>query len=151
MRILALDPATVTGWATCYLQRWHTGVINPSSRTEVDSLMEMIVLPFGVQAVVIEDCYMGANPATLKKLAVIQGRLLERLEAEEIKTLVVPATTWQAHFSITGPRVERKRGAMAVARNVLKVTGKITQDEADAACLWRYGMDLYECMPESFV
>ena len=132
---VAFDAAHKCGMAT-RADKIYSCTFDASDHAEVSA---SVAIAQGKKVAVIEDCYLGKNVATMKSLAVIQGRLTQACESVGMRVVTVPASTWQAAYGITGSRTERKRGAMRVAKMI--GGDPKNQDEADAICL----LDYAEC------
>lgn len=74
------------------------------------------------------------NIQTFKKLAHVQGVILELLTSLKIDYEVVPSNRWKSICGIKGAhRQEQKRAAQEYVKKVFNVNP--TQDEADAICI----------------
>jgi len=142
-RYIAFDAAYSgpTGWACQYGNSdWAFGNVDPMGSHNVLDLMRD-VQELGINAVVIEDCWLGTNPATHKKLALIQGRISQCADIVGMPWHAVPPSVWRSSFRIRGDREGCKAQARGLAfymtRHEFVVTkgrrGKPGLDETDQA------------------
>ena len=79
--------------------------------------------------------YLGV--LTYKKLAQLQGVIINLCISEGIEYVLVSPSRWKKFCGIKGKyRDEQKKNAMLFAENI--TPKKITQDEADAICIGYY-------------
>lgn len=133
---IGFDAATVTGYAYVAgrtTQYWVTGVLDALDRMELEHVVQAAV-DAGCTHAAIEDPYLGANVATLKKLTRIADRIQSQCERCGMKVLLITAQKWQSALDISGKRADRKLGARRMAAH-LTGSEPQTQDEADAVCL----------------
>lgn len=87
----------------------------------------------------VEDAAVGVT--TFKALAHLQGVLINLLLENKIDYKIVPSSTWRSHCKITGKtRTDKKRSCQLKIKEWYKVN--VSEDEADAICIGRYGADL---------
>jgi len=143
-KLIGIDPATRTGWAYRGPEGWCVGTV---AAVGPGSLREMVrvfrgAYDAGVRSAVVEDCFLGNNLNTLKRLAHIQGRVCSALEGCGITPRMVQPRSWKAlmlrvaGFAVTG-RDPQKLRALVVADRVGAVCRN--NDEADAVCICLYG------------
>lgn len=160
-RILGIDQATkVSGWSIFDGEKLvHYGLYETSftNRDEkiadvknwLRSMIEMwrpdlVVLEdiqyqkrFGEEYV--EDAAVGVT--TFKTLAHLQGVLINLLLENKIEYEIVSSATWRSHCKITGKtRNDKKKSCQLKIKEWYGVN--ITNDEADAICIGKYGADL---------
>lgn len=132
-RLVAFDAATRTGWAYRADGQWTTGTLDPTKSATVASMLRK-AMTAGVDQVVIEDCYLGRNVATVIALARIQGRILAVCEALGLPVRFVSPNTWKARM--LGGRRHRTTDKKASLQRAWKLGAQVTNDdEADAVCL----------------
>lgn len=138
MKVLAFDVAKrKTGWALQpFPGRWETGIVDVADARALAAVIAR-AQAVGVEKAVLEDCYLDrGNVRTLKALQAAQTRIRVACEMAGLDVELVYAQTWQAAYSITGRRPDRKLGAQRVAHAL--GAGALTEDEADAVCLADY-------------
>ncbi len=138
--ILAIDPATKTGWAFKYKDYWMCNTVlasNARLRAEILGHARLA----GCTHVICEDQHLEQNPATFKFL--IELRKDWEWECKNAGMIVLPpvlATVWQkAMLNIGGqacPVGETKKASIAVAR-MLGADPK-DDNQADAVCIAEY-------------
>lgn len=142
-RYIAFDAAFSgpTGWAyQDGIGNWVFGNEDPMTRHDVIDLLR-VAQSFGINAVVIEDCWLGTNPATHKKLALIQGRISQCADIVGMPWHAVPPSVWRASFRIRGDskacKAQARGQAFYMTGHEFVVTkgkrGKPGVDETDMA------------------
>lgn len=159
-RVLGLDQATkITGWSIFDgTELTHYGLYETSYSNRDEKIADMknwlitmlenwkpdyVVLEdiqyqkkFGEEY--IEDAAVGVT--TFKALAHLQGVLINLLLENKIDYEVVPSATWRSHCGITGKtRNDKKKSCQLKIKEWYNVN--ITNDEADAICIGKYGVE----------
>ena len=139
MSAIGFDTASRTGWA--YRDRsglWRVGVCDPTRTLGLQAIIGD-AKRCGCTIAAVEDCYLGKNVRTLKKLQDAQTRIVLACEAHGLDVRLIPPQEWQADLGLTGDRDDRKFGAMRIAKILLgKQKIQLTQDMADAVCIADY-------------
>lgn len=156
-RVLALDQATkISGWSL-----WDNddlvkyGVFKTKSVDTVDRLIEVrqwlynLLINYKPDIVLLEDIQLQntvngkktdgvVGVTTYKALAELLGVLQVTLREQGINFKVVPSSVWRSDVGVKGwSRVDRKRSAQTLVRDWIQTN--VTEDEADAICIGRYG------------
>jgi len=153
MKILAIDQARKGAWAVFDTQTKaleHYGVWEfpnriypfPKAVHEITSLIDGLLKEHGIGAVYIEDVSLGPNPQAFKRLAQLQGALINLFEQlSEADTTrgsgiaygIVPPTQWQT-FCGALQKHRTKELSLAFARERFGIS---TEDHnlADAICI----------------
>lgn len=152
--VIALDQATnVTGYAI-----FVNGDLKEFGHTKFDGdylvrivqLRDMILnliqeykednLTFAIEDIQLQKIpgsTQEANVLTYKKLAHVQGVLLELFTELYVDYIVVPSATWRSTCNIKGRlRADKKKAAQEYVKNTFGI--KATQDEADAICIGQH-------------
>ena len=163
-RILALDQAThLTGWSIFDNgQLIKYGIFKTDKKDEIErySIIKNWLINMinnwkpdlvGLEDIQLQDfsqqggIYSKGNVVglqTFKKLAQLQGVLLETIFNNNLQYNVCSSSTWRHHCNIKGKsRIDRKRGAQLLVKKNFDVT--VTEDEADAICIGKYLSDIY--------
>jgi len=147
-RYIAFDAAYSgpTGWAyQDIIGNWCFGNVDPLTAFGVLDLLRDAQM-LDINAVVIEDCWLGTNPATHKKLALIQGRISQCADIAGMPWHAVPPSVWRSSFRIRGDREGCKAQArglafymtgheFAVAKSCRGKPGVDETDQAEAVLL----------------
>ena len=72
----------------------------PKAVHEIVCLVEGLLKEHGVDAVYIEDVSLGPNPQAFKRLAQLQGALINLFEQHGISYGVIPPTQWQSFCGV---------------------------------------------------
>lgn len=159
-RVLALDQATkISGWSLWddeTLLRY--GVFKAKSKDTIDRLVEIrqwltnLIINYKPDIVLLEDIQYqqkiegkavfngeAINGVTVyKALAELLGVLQVSLREQGVDFKVVSSSTWRADVGIKGKtRTDKKRSAQVHVRDWFDIN--VTEDEADAICIGRYG------------
>lgn len=146
MRLLALDQASkTTGYAIfddgnlVLVDKFTFNTPNIDERlVQIRTFINGLIDVYHIDEVVYEDIQQQNNVAnnvqTFKVLAMVYGVVSELLAERKIKHGSILATSWKSTLGIKGrTRPDQKRAAQLY---VLDNYGlKVTQDEADAACI----------------
>jgi hypothetical protein len=80
---------------------------------------------------------------TFKSLAWLQGVLLDLLYEMEMEYKLAHTGTWRKYCGIKGKsRADKKKSAQLLVQDFY--SKRVTQDEADAICIGRYGISLFK-------
>jgi len=135
--VIGLDPAIKTGWAYVIDGQYVWGTVDPYDTQAMEAVIRDAV-DHGVSTAYVEDAYLAKhNVRTLKSLIRSQTRAVLACERYGVTVVMVPATVWQAAWSIHGKRADRKQAAVLIAERI--APGKKTSDEADAVLISEYG------------
>ena len=144
--LLALDQATrVSGWAVFkegkLIDFGHFTVddeeIGPRL-LKIENFIKNKIKEWDIDTLAFEDIQMqasvGNNVQTFKKLAQVQGIIIELAEEEKLDYSIISSNTWKSTLKIKkqGRAAEKKQAQEYVKENY-KVSP--TQDEADAICI----------------
>lgn len=155
-RILSLDQATITsGWSIFDNQSLVSYGANTSkgkdsiekiSNTKywVASLIEkwkpdeVILEDIQLQSGVNKENFVGdTNVVTFKKLAHLQGTIMNYVFEKQIPFRIVPPATWRNYSQIKGKyRTDKKKNAQLKIKNFYDIS--VTEDEADAILIGRW-------------
>lgn len=160
-RLVALDQSTyTTGWAVFddnQLVKYGVFNITGENATERIEKFRQWLLSFLItwqpQAVIIEDIQLQNKDSnqfsevvgvtTYKTLAHLQGVILNVLYEKNIPCDVAHTAKWREYNSIKGrSRSDKKKSAQLCVDKIY--ARKVTQDEADAICIGRYGLSLHK-------
>ena len=151
-RILAFDQASITsGWAVfdgeilVKYGKWSSEGTHSTERiAKTKYWVASMIQKWNPDEVVFEDIQLQkfgeGNEAvlTFKKLAHLQGVLKNYCYENQILYSIVPSATWRAHVEIKGKtRQDKKKSAQLKVKRFYDIS--VTQDEADAILLGRYG------------
>ena len=151
-RILAFDQASITsGWAVfdgeilVKYGKWSSEGTHSTERiAKTKYWVVSMIQKWNPDEVVFEDIQLQkfgeGNEAvlTFKKLAHLQGVLKNYCYENQILYSIVPSATWRAHVEIKGKtRQDKKKSAQLKVKRFYDIS--VTQDEADAILLGRYG------------
>lgn len=151
-RILAFDQASITsGWAVfddeelIKYGKWSSEGTHSTERiAKTKYWVASMIQKWNPDEVIFEDIQLQkfgeGNEAvlTFKKLAHLQGVLKNYCYENQIMYSVVPSATWRAHVEIKGrTRQDKKKSAQLKVKRFYDIS--VTQDEADAILLGRYG------------
>lgn len=151
-RILAFDQASITsGWAVFDEEvlvkygKWSSEGTHSTERiAKTKYWVASMIQKWNPDEVVFEDIQLQkfgeGNEAvlTFKKLAHLQGVLKNYCYENQILYSIVPSATWRAHVEIKGKtRQDKKKSAQLKVKRFYDIS--VTQDEADAILLGRYG------------
>lgn len=151
--LLALDQSTqVTGWALFENGKLiQQDTFNPTGELEIrltklrawlDKFLDKY--PKEIE-VALEEIQLQNIPGqskdfgvtTYKKLAYVQGVIIELLTSKEIKYTIVPSVSWKSACGIKGKaRKEQKENAAKYVESVYGI--KPIQDICDAICIGHY-------------
>jgi hypothetical protein len=135
---------------------WLFGTVDPMARHAVIDLLRD-VQSAGIEAVVIEDCYLGENPNTFGLLSEVRGRISAYADLVGMPWHKVSANTWRSGFKIYGKRepckaeARRQAGLMTGHEFVVRKKTKTKVDETDMAeavllCDYANRVGAYEAM-----
>lgn len=128
MRILAVDQARHGGWAVLdcgskelvdYGTWSFDGTKYPFAKAvmKIEELVSNIIQTHSVDAVYIEDIQLRSNVATLKKLAQLQGVLINLCEKNEYTYSLVSPSSWQSFCLDYLRRINERNTAIPVKKS----------------------------------
>ena len=159
-RTLVFDQATnTTGWAVFDDNKLvKYGVFNTKGSSSEQKINEMkywirdMISSWRADRVVIEDIQLQnfeeenlntIGVTTFKALAHLQGVLIDLFYENKIPYKVAHTGTWRKHNGIKGKsRADKKKSAQLLVKEIYQK--EVTQDEADAICIGRYGLTLFK-------
>lgn len=158
-RILALDQATrISGWSIfdnedlVKFGLYETTLKETEERiNEVKNWLINMVQNWKPDHIYIEDIQLQqlskkqevdsdniVGVTTYKVLAQLQGVLIDSIFELKIPVSVISPATWRAHCKINGKtKSDKKKSAQLKVKEWYDVS--VTNDEADAICIGRYG------------
>lgn len=149
MHLLALDQASrVSGWSVYYDNKLIAiGKFSVDDEDIGKRLLKIrmevrrLLVDYDIDYVIFEDIQLQGNVAnnvqTFKVLAEVYGVISELLTELQIPYSTVLATVWKPVVGIKGKsRDEQKRNAQKYITEKYNI--KVTQDEADSACIGEY-------------
>ena len=156
-RILAIDQATITsGWAiyendALYKYgKWTTdgkGHIERVSKTKY--WLASMISKWQPDLIILEDIQLqkfdgqSEGVLTYKKLAALQGVLINYIYESGISYQIIPPATWRNFNEIKGrTRNDQKKNAQLKVKRLYDIS--VTQDEADAILIGRYGANKHK-------
>lgn len=99
-----------------------------------------MIQKYNPDLIILEDIQQQDNVLTFKKLAWLQGVLINYLYERDFNFEVVSPATWRAHSEIKGKdRQSKKRHAQDKVKELYDVS--VTQDEADAILIGKWAAD----------
>lgn len=152
-RILAFDQASITsGWAVYdeeNLIKYGTYTSDGKNSTNRIALTKewvaSMIMKWNPDEVIFEDIQLQKfgseegqeNVLTYKKLAHLQGVLVNYAYEINLPFKIVPPATWRSYSEIKGKyRTDRKKNAQLKIKKLYDVN--VTQDEADAILIGRW-------------
>jgi Holliday junction resolvasome RuvABC endonuclease subunit len=104
--------------------------------------IQSIILSQNITQIVLEDCYLGVNPATFRVLARLQGIVLAVAGNAGIPVDLFTASEWRnivgrrANIKLSyKKRADCKAASLELARKLLPSRDVVSEDIADAVCL----------------
>jgi hypothetical protein len=80
---------------------------------------------------------------TFKALAHLQGVLIDLFYENKISYKIAHTGTWRKHIGVKGKsRTDKKKSAQLIVKELYQ--RDVSQDEADAICIGRYGITLFK-------
>ena len=170
MNILAIDQARNGAWSvfdseTEELVEYGTFSFDAKKYTyakailHIEELIESVIRAFNIKFVLIEDIQLRVNPQSFKKLAQLQGVLVNLCERRKLLYGLVAPTQWQNYCRARGRNTtEIKKNVTAIEQSGKKETkmlsiqfvrdqfGIKTENDnlADAICIGMYGVKNFE-------
>ena len=159
-RTLVFDQATnTTGWAVFDDNKLvKYGAFNTKGSSPEQKINEMkywvrdMISSWRADRVVIEDIQLQnfeeenlntIGVTTFKALAHLQGVLIDLFYENKISYKIAHTGTWRKHNGIKGKsRADKKKSAQLLVKEIYQK--EVTQDEADAICIGRYGLTLFK-------
>jgi len=159
-RTLALDQATnVTGWAVFDNEKLVSyGVFkNKEDKTEIkiNNLKHWfsdMCAAWKVDRLIFEDIQLQnfeggpmntIGVTTFQILAQLQGVLIDVAVEEKLPFKLAHTGVWRKYNDIKGKsRADKKKSAQLLVKNTY--SREVSQDEADAICIGRYGLTLFK-------
>lgn len=174
MDILAIDQARNGAWSvfdgkTEELVEFGTFSFDPKKYTyakailHIEELIGTIIKAFDIKLVLIEDIQLRVNPQSFKKLAQLQGVLVNLCERRKLLYGLIAPTQWQNYCRARGRNTaEIKKNVREVADTGKKETkmlsiqfvrdqfGITTENDnlADAICIGYYGVKNIEVVEQ---
>ena len=151
-RVLALDQASITsGWAVfddenlVKYGKWTSNGNDSTSRiAKTKYWVASMIQKWCPDKIVLEDIQLqkfgeqGEAVVTYKKLAHLQGVLMNYFYEKDIPCEILAPATWRAYSEIKGKtRTDKKKNAQLKVKRFYDVS--VTQDEADAILIGRCG------------
>lgn len=147
MIVIGIDSASRTGFAAVKRdgareELLEHGVVDGTDALAIERFAECVTGRHRIDAVAIEDNYLGAegkgNPVTMKALARMVGRWQQAFEVRGVETCLVLPQVWQSavlkgFMHARSDRATRKKAAKIWARGMFHVSA--TEDECDAIVL----------------
>lgn len=171
-RLLALDQATqISGWSLWDGDKLiKYGIFQATSKDTIERLSQIhfwllnLILNFQPDVVILEDIQMQdfsgkakeekiskydtIGVTTFKSLAELLGVLQVTLKESKIDFKVISSQIWRKGVGIKGrTRADRKRSAQHLVKEWYDIN--VTEDEADAICIGRYGIE--NCVPPKII
>lgn len=115
-----------------HLRRWLNNIINTLEEDIEVAIEDIQLQQFEPNGTGRQSKDFGVT--TYKKLAHVQGAILNLLVARKIKYSIIPSSSWKKTCKIKGQhRNEQKKMAQQFVKETYNI--KATQDEADAVCI----------------
>lgn len=159
-RTLVFDQATnVSGWAVFddnKLIKYGVFTSKGSSSEQKINCVKLwfrdMITAWRADRVVMEDIQLQnfeegnlntIGVTTFKALAHLQGVLIDTCYEMKIPYKVAHTGTWRSYNGIKGKsRADKKKSAQLLVQELFQ--RKVSQDEADAICIGRYGLTLFK-------
>ena len=149
---MAIDPATITGWAWKGRDIWECGSTWAPSVTALIPLAKVE----GVTHAIVEGGYAGPNPQTTMMLAEIRANVKRDCREAGLVVIEVPPMTWKTAVLSQGGHLPKdtkaqKKLAIMVAETPVAngglgaklprgKRGKIDDNAADAVCICAWAL-----------
>lgn len=161
-RILSIDQATkITGWSIFdNVKLIKYGLYETSFEEEAHRISEVknwlinMINNWKPDLIQLEDIHYQrrfsdlkepddiVGVTTFKALAHLQGVLINTAYEKGIDYKIVSPSTWRAHCGIKGKsKADKKKNAQLKVKDLYDVT--VSNDEADAICIGKYGADTF--------
>lgn len=152
-RILAFDQASgISGWSVydddelIKYGAQDSGAIHSTEKImKTKSWVANMIQMWKPDLVIFEDIQLQKNERgeeqvlTFKKLAHLQGVLQNYCYENGFIFKMVPPQTWRAHSKVKGStRTDKKKSAQLIVKKLYDI--KVTEDEADAILIGRWGV-----------
>lgn len=159
-RTLVLDQATnTTGWAVFDDNKLiQYGVFNANGSSSEQKInivkywVRDMISSWRADRVVIEDIQLQnfeeehlntIGVTTFKALAHLQGVLIDLFYENKIPYKIAHTGTWRKYNGVKGKsRADKKKSAQLIVKDIYQ--RDVSQDEADAICIGRYGLTLFK-------
>lgn len=159
-RTLIFDQATNTsGWAVfddnklvSYGSFTTKSDLSEQKINDVKYWFRDMIIAWRADRVVIEDIQLQnfeegnlntIGVTTFKALAHLQGVLIDTALEMKMPIKCAHTGTWRKYNNIKGKsRADKKKSAQLIVEDIYN--RKVTQDEADAICIGRYGLTLFK-------
>lgn len=159
-RVLAFDQATgISGWSVydddklIKYGKWDSnGASSVDKISKTKCWIASMIQSWRPDLVVFEDIQfqpfngqeqgvdVQTNLMTYKKLAHLQGVLMNYCYENGFTYKIVPVATWRAHSGVKGKyRADRKQSAQLIVKKLYDVM--VSQDEADAILIGRFAAE----------
>ena len=158
-RILSIDQATnVSGWAVFDNKKLvKYGVFSSPHASSLEKINDVknwllnMIISWRPDRVIIEDIQYQRNydggadgvvgVTTFKVLAQLQGVIENLFFTNKVIFDVAHTSVWREYNSIKGKtRADKKKSAQFIVKELYGIN--VSQDEADAICIGRYGLSL---------
>lgn len=153
MKILALDQASSKTGFSIYnenkkllkygvfdihdIDEKHNGSLFYQEKIEnVKMFLDRIICEYTIDLVVIEDIQSQSNINTYKKLAWLQGVLIQYLYSNKIQFKILSPSEWRKILKIKGKsrkRVDIKLATQEYVKTIFEI--EASEDECDAICI----------------
>ena len=152
-RILAFDQASgISGWSVydddelIKYGAQDSGAIHSTEKImKTKSWVANMIQMWKPDLVIFEDIQLQKNERgeeqvlTFKKLAHLQGVLQNYCYENGFIFKMAPPQTWRAHSKVKGStRTDKKKSAQLIVKKLYDI--KVTEDEADAILIGRWGV-----------
>jgi Holliday junction resolvasome RuvABC endonuclease subunit len=159
-RTLVFDQATnTTGWAVFDDNKLIQYGIFDSNGSSPEHKINIVkywvrdmITSWRADRVVIEDIQLQnfeeqnlntIGVTTFKALAHLQGVLIDLFYENKVPYKVAHTGTWRKHVGVKGKsRADKKKSAQLIVKEIYQ--RDVSQDEADAICIGRYGLTLFK-------
>ena len=149
MRVLAIDQARHGGWAIYDDDSLDTaGVWNFDSKDytferavlQIERTVFTLIAKYDIDYLIYEDIQMQRSTKAFKRLAQLQGVLINLAVYSEIPYTIVHPKTWQAYRDKTFPELkglENKKRSIAAVKELFDIETE-NDNLADAICIGYY-------------
>lgn len=138
MIILAVDQARNGAWAAFDLEKkalleYDVFTFDsrkypfPTAVLEIEKLIGGVIRRIGVGAVFFEDIQLRKNPQSFKRLAQLQGVLVNLCEKNKYPYGIVPPSTWQSYCNAR-PRTKKEIGGKDAQKRTKRPTKILSID-----------------------
>lgn len=136
MKILSVDQARHGGWAVFDYEEKRLdkyGAFNFDNKNytfeqavlRIESLIDELIDAYGISAVFIEDIQLRRNPQSFKRLAQLQGVLVNLFEKNEYLYDIIQPSQWQNYCNARGRTDKEVKAGVTAAGQPGKKGSKI--------------------------